>query len=52
LIELAEENTMPRAARRSRSAGLVNMRLTPVCASSKLPRTAMTAVFAPAWVTI
>ena len=46
MMELAEDRKYPRPASSSRSASSEKMRFTPVCASSKLPRTAHADVFA------
>ena len=51
-MEFAEESTRPCAAIVSAKARSAKMRFTPVCASSKLPFTAITWVFAPPVVTI
>ena len=51
-MSLAEERKYPRRASSWRSASSEKSFLTPVWASSKLPKTEQTPTFFPSWVTI
>ena len=51
-MELALDRRMFRPASRAAMSLSAKTRLTPVWASSKLPRTAYTATLAPSWVAI
>ena len=52
LMELALERRVFACAAQRCSRSSAKMALTPVCASSKLPRTAQTQTFPPRWVCI
>ena len=51
-MELAEDRNQPRCESSAANALSPKICLTPVCASSKLPRTALTATLLPVCVTI
>ena len=51
-MEFAEENFQPFLSSSARISGSVKILLTPVWASSKLPRMAQTERFSPSWVVI
>ena len=51
-MEFALESSTPFSASSRAKASSPKMRLTPVCASPKLPFTAQTWVFSPSWVII